>query len=391
MTLATENVFPTQSANLSINISENYFSSRTDENGVVHYYEFIPSNLINWLNAYNDVKLRTLNGLTGYLATITSQEEQDFIYNSIAKSGGWLGATRMRNNTTNTRINDEASLSTNINNFNYSLGIANDWYWATGPETGTVFFQGATKSTGTPVIGQYNNWTTASSEPNNNFQGAPEFVMQFAYSGSQWNDLPYNPNNYISGYYVEYGGYPGEQPTQDNAGYQVAIPDPVKVEYLDLANNSLFLTSYIFGNLGEGDVAPNAQAAPTGFSYLGLDSNSAPLTGAFQDVIVTVIHRYGQLFNVDFDLNYVTNNLAPATQAVEFGALATEPTIPQKNGYVFKGWNTASDGSGTSWNFKSTTMPVSNVTLYAQWEKKSRLMKRKIGTISIILLLFLSN
>ena len=111
ITLATENIFPSQAVNLTINVSENLLSSRADSNGRVHYYEFVSgASNISWMNAYNAAKLRSINGLTGYLATITSQEEQDFIYNSIAKQVGWLGATRMRNRTVNTRINDEASI-----------------------------------------------------------------------------------------------------------------------------------------------------------------------------------------------------------------------------------------------------------------------------------------
>jgi len=41
-----------------------------------------------------------------------------------------------------------------------------------------------------------------------------------------------------------------------------------------------------------------------------------------------------------------------------------------KEGYTFNGWNTAVDGSGTTYAAAATmTMPASNVTLYAQWSK----------------------
>lgn len=47
-------------------------------------------------------------------------------------------------------------------------------------------------------------------------------------------------------------------------------------------------------------------------------------------------------------------------------------TIPSnsltRTGYTFNGWNTASDGSGTSYATGSTITPTSNVTLYAQWK-----------------------
>lgn len=39
------------------------------------------------------------------------------------------------------------------------------------------------------------------------------------------------------------------------------------------------------------------------------------------------------------------------------------------NGYIFTGWNTAADGSGTAFAVKDTFSPTGDVTLYAQWEK----------------------
>jgi uncharacterized repeat protein (TIGR02543 family) len=53
------------------------------------------------------------------------------------------------------------------------------------------------------------------------------------------------------------------------------------------------------------------------------------------------------------------------------GSDATVPTtVPTRDGYTFKGWNTAEDGSGTNYSGGDTyTLPNSGtVTLYAQWE-----------------------
>ncbi len=367
-TLTTENVFPTTAVPLTVNVSENFLSSRVDADGVVHYYEFVPDDVINWLNAYNAAKTRSFNGLTGYLATITSQGEQDFIYDSIAKEGGWLGGTRLRNKTTNTLLNDENVISTNIADFEYAVGIANSWYWSNGPEAGTVFFQGVTAATGSSVPGQYVNWTPPS-EPNNSFTGGlPEYVTQFAYSGSQWNDLPYNPNNFaIKGYYVEYGGYSGEQRLQDHAGFQAPFPAPVTVQFLRLNSTALFSESYLFGNIGVNYTAPDASPAPSGYAYLGLDSSSAPKTGLFSDEPQTVIHRYAPVFQVDFNLNYTGSVQPPVSQQVPETTFVQSVTNPQRIGYRFTGWNTAADGSGSAWDFASSQMPGQNLTLFAQW------------------------
>ncbi|MGL5043262.1 MAG: InlB B-repeat-containing protein, partial [Culicoidibacterales bacterium] len=39
------------------------------------------------------------------------------------------------------------------------------------------------------------------------------------------------------------------------------------------------------------------------------------------------------------------------------------------SGYTFIAWNTAQDGSGSSWNFATNVMPAQNLILYAQWEQ----------------------
>ena len=42
-------------------------------------------------------------------------------------------------------------------------------------------------------------------------------------------------------------------------------------------------------------------------------------------------------------------------------------SMPTRAGYVFKGWNTAADGSGTSYASGATFTGNADTTLYAQW------------------------
>ena len=61
---------------------------------------------------------------------------------------------------------------------------------------------------------------------------------------------------------------------------------------------------------------------------------------------------------------------APVTASgVQFSASATvSATVPTRSGYTFGGWNTAANGSGTSYaSGASIVMPANNVSLYAQW------------------------
>jgi len=54
------------------------------------------------------------------------------------------------------------------------------------------------------------------------------------------------------------------------------------------------------------------------------------------------------------------------------GASVTLPAAPSRAGYDFQDWNTASDGSGTSYAAgASYTMPPSDTTLFAVWEQEA--------------------
>jgi VCBS repeat-containing protein len=135
-----------------------------------HYYEFVSDAGIEWADAKAAAEARTFLGMQGYLVTVTSAEENAFVASKLAGEG-WMGAS--------------------------DATTEGAWYWVTGPEAGTKFWQGT--STGTVVGDQYNNW--ASGEPNDS--GSNEDHAHFL-SGGTWNDYRYNNSN-IDGYVVEYG------------------------------------------------------------------------------------------------------------------------------------------------------------------------------------------
>lgn len=63
---------------------------------------------------------------------------------------------------------------------------------------------------------------------------------------------------------------------------------------------------------------------------------------------------------------------APATQVAAIGGSITIPlTVPTKSGYRFTGWNTASNGSGTSYSPGQTISNGTNTVLYAQWSTET--------------------
>lgn len=143
-----------------------------------HMYEVINhGSNITWDDANTAAQGLTKNGASGYLATITSQAENDYLLGKLV-GDGWFGAS--------------------------DAATEGDWRWVTGPEAGTAFWLGL--GDGTPVGGLFSNWS--SGEPND---AGGEDCAQFYSSGSGWNDLPCNYLG-LDYYVVEYGG-PGDLPT----------------------------------------------------------------------------------------------------------------------------------------------------------------------------------
>ena len=89
-----------------------------DDPDTPHYYEFVAEDDVSWPDARSDALSATHCGLQGYLASITSKEEQDFLFARFAKptggvAAGWVGGT------------DEATEGT--------------WVWVDGPENNKWF------------------------------------------------------------------------------------------------------------------------------------------------------------------------------------------------------------------------------------------------------------
>lgn len=166
-----------------------------------HVYQVVtPASPVTWAQAKTAAEGKSYGGVSGYLATIISQSEHDFVRARISDSG-WLGA------------NDIAS-----------EGV---WRWVTGPEAGTQFWQGGTAATGGRVItGQYANWNI--SEPNNsgNDEDCAEIYFPGTTQDGKWNDL--NCSQTRPNYVVEYGA-PGALPSVANTSFQITtnpLPKP---------------------------------------------------------------------------------------------------------------------------------------------------------------------
>jgi hypothetical protein len=112
----------------------------------------------------------TFKGQQGYLVTITSADEDAFVFNNVPQTNIWFALT------------DEL--------------VEGQWRIDAGPEAGTLIKTSNGQFAGN-IVGQYNNW--APGEPNN--AGNEDYAVT-KWNGSQWNDLP---NNFSCPYVIEYG------------------------------------------------------------------------------------------------------------------------------------------------------------------------------------------
>jgi hypothetical protein len=135
-----------------------------------HFYRPI-STTATYTNARAASLLTTFKGQTGYLVTITSADEDAFIFANVPQGNIWFALT------------DEASEAR--------------WTIDAGPEKGTLIKINNGQLNGN-MIGQYNNW--ASGEPNDS--GNEDYAVTKWSGGTQWNDLP---NHFNNPYVIEYG------------------------------------------------------------------------------------------------------------------------------------------------------------------------------------------
>ncbi len=159
--------------------------------GKQHFYEYVqPGTNPSWAEANVAAAGRTLFGLAGYLATITSASENDFIKTKLL-SDGWVGGSDYY------QLINEVKGTTHAN----QASTEGKWFWVTGPEAGTAISTG--NNSPVSVGGAFMNWATG--EPNN--AGEEHYIQLYSTQNGKWNDLAGISSSSVPGYVVEYGGY----------------------------------------------------------------------------------------------------------------------------------------------------------------------------------------
>ncbi|AKB43006.1 PKD domain-containing protein [Methanosarcina vacuolata] len=220
--LTVSNAYGTDSKLATIRVdSPSYYSV----NG--HYYSAIyaPEG-ITWTDAKTAAESSTYLGMNGHLATITSQDENDFIYNNLVVTPNyyWLGAFHPDD----------------------SPEPDSGWQWVTGEPW------------------NYTYWD--SGQPDGDYEGA----LQFFYN-DKWNDLSRYSGE--SGYVIEYEPS-NKTPVLPVANFSANVSEgyaPLSVQFIDLSENA---TSWLW-DFGDGT---NATEQNVSHTYTSVGNYTVNLT-----------------------------------------------------------------------------------------------------------------
>jgi len=135
-----------------------------------HFYRPI-STTATYDNAKTLSAAQTFKGQTGYLVTLTSADEENFVILNVPQNNIWI------------------ALSDRL--------VEAQWRIDAGPEAGTLIKTSNGQTAGN-IQGQYNNW--CGGEPNN--AGDEDYAVTKWGGGSCWNDLP---AFYSNPYIIEFG------------------------------------------------------------------------------------------------------------------------------------------------------------------------------------------
>lgn len=221
-----------------------------------HFYRPITSSGITYTNAKTGAAAETFKGQQGYLVTINSQDEQNFINTNVPLNNIWIALT--------------------------DAALEGRWRIDAGPENGTLVWTASANvnnsttncysSAGTTAPGQYVAW--APNEPNNDdaARGGEDHGVTKFNGNNTWNDLNNTNSSAVGGYVIEFGTW----------------SDPADQTFTDFSTG--FVTHQI-GCTPAND--PAVPTAPSGASWLSIGSNGLENGQSFANVIV-----YDDLYKV---------------------------------------------------------------------------------------------
>jgi hypothetical protein len=290
-----------------------------------HFY-YLNTNLLNYATATTGArdaaKAMSYQGQSGYLATITSTEENSFISSNIASASNiWIGAT--------------------------DALLEDAWKWDTSggsPEAGKQFWSGAAAGSRYTADGiNFASWAT--SEPNN-LNDEDYAVTNWNSSSGRWNDIPSTYGSLKS--VVEFGtnaadnGFATGTTTYSYANITLcgsATKLSLTTSAVGSVSGATFATQPVVtiqdasSSTVTGDSSTIVTAAITQISGVGVlfgTVTAVALNGVatFQDLGRTVT------LSSSYTITYSASSLTSATQSITATSTACAPTSATSGGYT---------------------------------------------------------
>jgi gliding motility-associated-like protein len=300
-----------------------------------HFYEYVPFPGITWTDAKTAAETKNYYGLQGYLATLTAADEAQ-LAGAQAPGNGWIGGSDSE-----------------------TEGV---WKWVTGPESGTVFWNGVANGS-TPNFAFWN-----SSEPNS--LGDEDYAHIKApgvpgISGS-WNDLQLGGDSFgdyqSKGYIVEYGG----MVLGDADNIQISASTSMKISQITVNTPSPICGSGIFtlqANSATGTI--NWYDASSGGNFLGTGDN---YTTPSINTTTTYYVDYGcpNRIPIIANVNTIPNITSPITPISKCGSGTV--TLQANSNVGIINWYANATGGSILATVTSFTTPnlTANSTYYAE-------------------------
>jgi uncharacterized repeat protein (TIGR02543 family) len=269
--------------------------------------------------------------------------------------------------------------------------------WATAANgTGTTYTGGQTGVTVTADTTLYAQWTAGSNVVTYDSQGGsavsngsfvtgstltlPAAPSRIGYTFAGWFRNATGGSALVSGYYptetasfTRYAQWTGNTYTVTynlNSATSGSVPSPQSyvsgTTALTISTNSgtMVRTGYTFASW-------NTAANGTGTTY------TEGQTGVTVTANTTLYAQWtANTYTVTYNLNSATSGTIPLAQSYTSGGstltILTNSGTLDRTGYIFAGWNTAADGTGTSYTVSQTGVVVTaNTILHAKWTAKT--------------------
>ena len=312
-----------------------------------------PNLKCSWNNANQIAKSSNFKGQRGYLANITSQQENQFLQSKLSGAlNVWIGGS---DGAADGSLSHDAN---NIPSFDYPAatqvpdtftgGTEGLWRYYDGPERGKVFW----RYTGFSSPATQDNWESWRSS-----------IENYGYDPN--SDPSINDSN------VSKSGH-------DVLGFSNWCWEAY-VCYEPNNSSSIFTLNSQTAQQGEDNIVFNWRSADGRWNDLNGFEPTVPFygyiieyggLGSFSGVTTSEIKINPIKHSVSYDISGGSGSV-PTPQQVLQGETFTAPSSNgfSLNGYSFNGWNSASDGSGDLYSQGNTYYLNSDQTLYAQWVK----------------------